>query len=370
MMSGCHTNSIVLVLLLGVSACSDVNIYRLDRQVKGAPYSINVGDPALELQAKANRYALTSYQDEWQRRDAGDNKKREPQRCLALSGGGIRAAAFSVGVMKGLHSIKNDAGVTLLDDIDIIGATSGGAYALMRYYLQQYGENPEPKDRVFDYSNEQKLVKQASFYSPSLYGASIVANTLMLPVNLLANGVFGLHWNTSPARRIYEGALNKTFFQGKDADFPELEKLIIQNHLPFLVITATARIDEDRFHHDAKLAKTIFEFTPLRYGSDALGFVPPRPKDPEDPVPDNSKDPTLAFSAPFPFSARSVVAIAGSAPDSTQVVAGAAQRVLSSGLNWDYGAYIPNYRTFPRKTWYHDILHYLPIPLYFLSKRS
>ncbi len=51
---------------------------------------------------------------------------------LALSGGGMRAASFSIGVLKALYDKRID-GKRLLDQIDVISSTSGGGYA--NYWL-------------------------------------------------------------------------------------------------------------------------------------------------------------------------------------------------------------------------------------------
>ena len=53
---------------------------------------------------------------------------------LALSGGGIRSASFSIGVMKALYEKG------LLNDIDVISSVSGGGYASY-WLLTNYGEN-------------------------------------------------------------------------------------------------------------------------------------------------------------------------------------------------------------------------------------
>jgi len=52
-------------------------------------------------------------------------KLEHPKVCLALSGGGLRSAAFSTGVMRGLAT-KNALG-----QIDIISAASGGSWSLL-----------------------------------------------------------------------------------------------------------------------------------------------------------------------------------------------------------------------------------------------
>ena len=67
---------------------------------------------------------------------------RRPELGLALSGGGTRAASFSIGVMKALQ----EEGI--LDRIDVISSVSGGSYASYWYFMQNYYLNrenlPEP----------------------------------------------------------------------------------------------------------------------------------------------------------------------------------------------------------------------------------
>jgi hypothetical protein len=54
---------------------------------------------------------------------------------LALSGGGLRSAAFSIGAMKALYDLG------LLDDIDVISSVSGGGYASYWLYSRYDGRN-------------------------------------------------------------------------------------------------------------------------------------------------------------------------------------------------------------------------------------
>jgi NTE family protein len=57
---------------------------------------------------------------------------------LAFSGGGKRSAAFAHGVLRGLRDIAVPAtGRTLLDEVDFIGAVSGGSFPAMHYALHR-----------------------------------------------------------------------------------------------------------------------------------------------------------------------------------------------------------------------------------------
>ncbi len=70
--------------------------------------------------------------------------------CVALSGGGVRAGALAFGTLRALAATPIDGGRRrLLDEVDIISATSGGAFAAA--YLGAFGQArffDEFRDRV------------------------------------------------------------------------------------------------------------------------------------------------------------------------------------------------------------------------------
>lgn len=72
--------------------------------------------------------------------------------CLAFSGGGARAAALAYGVLRGLDSISlppTDAMPTrsLLDEVDLISATSGGSFTALAYAV--WGKKALEEDGKF-----------------------------------------------------------------------------------------------------------------------------------------------------------------------------------------------------------------------------
>ncbi len=83
-----------------------------------------------------------------QARDTGQRSRSRPQNndphtlfALALSGGGMRAAAFSYGVLEELHRtsiVVNGQHRRLLDEVDLLTAVSGGSFTALAYAL--YGE--------------------------------------------------------------------------------------------------------------------------------------------------------------------------------------------------------------------------------------
>ncbi|MDK2126019.1 patatin-like phospholipase family protein [Parachitinimonas caeni] len=72
----------------------------------------------------------------------GPNLLREPSGGvgetaigLSFSGGGIRAAAFAHGALKGLNQLNTQGGKTLLDDVALITSVSGGSMTAAYYGL-------------------------------------------------------------------------------------------------------------------------------------------------------------------------------------------------------------------------------------------
>src|SRR2546423_5867886 len=57
---------------------------------------------------------------------------------LALSGGGERAASFSIGILKALYDNK------LLDNIDVISSVSGGGFASYWLFTNYYRNQSKP----------------------------------------------------------------------------------------------------------------------------------------------------------------------------------------------------------------------------------
>jgi hypothetical protein len=64
-----------------------------------------------------------------------DGEKSYPRVCLSFSGGGIRSAVYSIGVMKGLHALAGKDGAPFLHQIDIMSGASGGG---LGYHLSPF----------------------------------------------------------------------------------------------------------------------------------------------------------------------------------------------------------------------------------------
>lgn len=287
--------------------------------------------PPLEILATENSEALAWYREnEWQF-NRGD-KTQPPEQCLCLSGGGIRSAGFSIGVLRGLHEKE------ILEKIDIISGVSGGSYALSWYYLQQYGEDRKVREDSFSDTYLDKLISQSKMYTHPEIALSALGYAVSFPANIVLNRIFSLNADAAFLRGMYERALRRTFHDGKDPTFPEALELIHRNNLPYFIINTSAAIDYSPSHDGSKLANRVFEFTPLRFGSDGFGY-----------------------SNEFAVTMGRAVSISGAAVDFGSQVPGRLESALVSSLNVDLGYHIENYNN---KAAYENVKRL--IPFYFL----
>lgn len=316
----------MVILLLGLMGCA-VNINTSRRHVRGYPIRADSQAHRLKPAAVENSSAMEWYRkNEWQF-NKGD-KTQPPKQCLSLSGGGIRSAAFSIGVLKGLHEQGT------LDQIDIISGVSGGSFALSWYYLQQYRESNSIKDELFTDAYQDRLLSRSSFYTKPDIALSVLGNIILLPANILFNHVFSFNIDTTLSRGSYERAIKNTFHDDKDSSFVEMSDFIKNNGLPYFIINTSAAIDYSQSYHGSKLANRVFEFTPLRFGSDGFGY-----------------------SNKFPVTMGRAVSISGAAVDLASITPGRLESTLVSSLNIDLGYHIRNYN---KKAKLADLKRFIP----------
>ncbi len=87
-----------------------------------------------DRQADPERYFGHEYQQINARRQATDLSRRPDDLLgLAMSGGGIRSAAFQLGLLSGLHSTRYKDR-TMLAQVDYISSVSGGSWANGAYW--------------------------------------------------------------------------------------------------------------------------------------------------------------------------------------------------------------------------------------------
>jgi hypothetical protein len=263
-----------------------------------------------------------NYEEEW--RFNKDNKRAPPELCLAMSGGGIRSAAFNMGVLRALHEKK------ILDRIDVVSAVSGGSYTLSwlllePYYIKHYaqpGEDVEIRhvlNNMFDVKGrfQEYLAANARQFSAvdsvdyymmvglTTFWTTTIQNALRLVTQLGDER----HFNSSSERREYRESIQRTFQGLPDptsnfwlkirnklkpltaehiqqtaelldltivepaVSFLQLRQFVLQEKLPFFIFNTTVKPTEKSASASRVPLSTVFELTPLTLGSDSYGYT-------------------------------------------------------------------------------------------------
>lgn len=194
-----------------------------------------------------------------------------PQKCLALSGGGIRSAAFSIGILRGLERKG------ILHTVDVISAVSGGGYAVGWLYEALRQNSHLTLAGAFDDSELNRLVRRSTFIGEK--SSNIVASTLFLPLQILENGLASLNRKdpymatneSGPFGRIYANAIADTFLGGnKTTRLQDLIPTIRKHRLPFFLLNASIIPALSDSLEGTLLAPSV-ELSPLRLWSALLG---------------------------------------------------------------------------------------------------
>jgi predicted acylesterase/phospholipase RssA len=220
--------------------------------------------------------------------------------ALALSGGGIRSASFSLGVLQALADLR------IYDEVDYLSAVSGGGY--MAGWLQAHlGADPgalvydrlnyevtaDSADALLDGAGDHigQLRERAEFlnYSsseglPAYLGAWAWRYPLYLATDV------GLHWKSAPWQNrlhifdIYRQGIEETYFRGETRTPVPAAKAALAladinpagraDRTPYLILNG--RLANGPLLPSGEARADNFEFTRDFVGSDALGYVPTR----------------------------------------------------------------------------------------------
>ncbi|MEY3759558.1 MAG: hypothetical protein RIR39_1049 [Pseudomonadota bacterium] len=252
-----------------------------------------------------------------------------PKIGLSLSGGGTRAASFSIGVMKALDEIK------ILDHLDLISSVSGGSYANYWYFSQKFyqdnlfikktyptlskdifktwGDSDNNLDDPDKYRFQRTLEESSEIlgyaHKPSFtkdirvglqYGFETTFQALSIPMDWIFNGLFDWEINITPFYYFYKDGLDRTYgyvpldytlehfanattngLVKVDAEpilFGDM-KVFLENtsnteKLPYFVINTAARfgkaMDKDGKNKERTMESSLFEFTPWGCHSELL----------------------------------------------------------------------------------------------------
>ena len=261
--------------------------------------------------------AVPANADRWldaERKFISGDAGTRPTVCVSLSGGGIRSAAFSLGVLKALH----ERGI--LADVKIISAVSGGTYTLSWLVLQPYYAGSDPKGAtesvastltsMFDPAGpfEQYLQKQSRFVGNVEAGWSALSDATLMQFiirsSVLVLGVVDeVLANGTEARRFYREKIQEAFHAQprfgpsriettnllhlesaksglpsslwivQNVTFSDLRRFLskLDGKLPYPVFNLTLYVRADR-QFDGQLWPHTFELTPISMGGPAVGY--------------------------------------------------------------------------------------------------
>ena len=412
----------VIAAIILLAGCSSLRVGGdIEPHIEGiySPMHLDNDPHNLNLAYQNKKILDKYYGEERQYYPSNAANNIRPKTGLALSGGGMRSASFSIGVMTGLAKQKD-----VFDSIDIISAVSGGSYAASWYYLQQYymmqslckrkycgadNQCGKPYDDCLEQvcknhpsckacleqmpakllDPDDKFQKRLSEHG-DLTGTKrgllwSALNILTIPFNFLFNGIFDWQRNTAISRWFYQRRIEDTFhripenvcdgnetngmpgpdlltlgLQEKSVTFPDLSKFIQNRKLPGLIVNATVQLDDDPWHHGSKLSNSVFEFAPLRLGSSGVGFAGwQKAKSDKSNFDDECPKPEELESPPM--SLTRAISISGAAVDSS-VVPGAQKKMMAALFNQNLGHYLDNYNCPPsNREWFKHWFAFWPI---------
>lgn len=329
--------TIIFALLSGCASIDDKpDLGRTDGEI---PDPARYEERSATLRAAENCH-LRSYREQLHAHSNGTNGTctgkeitgYRPELGLSLSGGGMRSATFSIGVLAGLHKQG------ILNHIDIVSSVSGGSYANLWLTNQLYGaanypnqttsteelfrsyyvykavrdspdiepmlrsRNADQTSRRFQtyIENNSYLItnSQDSYYGEFIdktsYITEMTARTALwipsVPLNLIANGVFRWQVNLNPWESAYQQGIERTFgayptgwhsaSMDRQPSYNELAGAAKRGEIPFFIINTTAAYGgsfewlrtSDFAGFNSDLASVVYEFSPLAYGNTAFGY--------------------------------------------------------------------------------------------------
>lgn len=186
---------------------------------------------------------------------------------LALSGGGIRAALFSMGAMKGLY----EAG--LMDSVQVVSTVSGGGYMAYWMYTREYQRPSEGRFGRNTFEDDEFRVGMCDVeLASNFYSFREIFKTLVGPETLVEGYNYAL-------LRTFGHAVHDTLELERSGRLQDMEPQL-QIHqlaprmrdrtLPYFVINATVVNPLPR--HGWK--DGLYEMTPLFRGNEAYGYAP------------------------------------------------------------------------------------------------
>jgi predicted acylesterase/phospholipase RssA len=205
-----------------------------------------------------------------------------PRMCLALSGGGLRSAAVGIGILQGFASLGDHA----LHGFDIISGVSGGSYAASWPLAQIHAEKATALTIDDVVSDDRPYVETVETRSPNFADwASIWTAAFMYAwatPALVWQNILGGYPIVDLGGISYYVDINDTFHRPpKYRGIPRTPLsatagITESGAAPFVILGTTAipakLICSTKDDPGKKLSEHAFEVTPLRLGSDEIGY--------------------------------------------------------------------------------------------------
>ncbi|MBT5305647.1 MAG: hypothetical protein HN862_14245 [Candidatus Scalindua sp.] len=243
----------MFVLLVTLASCGTPYLAPPQKGIRGYSGSNN---SYINLVAEKNRELLDEYQSEKSmypnnvKNGQPDNEKDyQPVWGLALSGGGLRSAAFCIGAMKALYDKD------YLGKLDIISSVSGGGYA--SYWLLTRNRMSPPKTGFFG-----ETAFGDKFFIENLYHLKSKGNFVKLHTMLLS-----LIKSDNAAFSSYEKAIIDHFGNNISEDTKLNDTKLMDNKAPYFILNTTLKA-----HPHSDTLSTAIEFTPRHMGNPEIGF--------------------------------------------------------------------------------------------------
>ena len=177
---------------------------------------------------------------------------------IALSGGGIRSAAFQIGVLKQLYDQPSSiTGRVSFDDFKIISAVSGGGYASHLIYTNYYFKNERKSKFGFETFDD-------SVFAESLCNIYTKGNFVVYPKWLISGKSLPDYYEQQ-IRRTFSP--DKVSLENRDLLLSNITLDVATHTVPYPIYNFTV--------NGSELWKArLFEVTPIQQGNEFMGYSP------------------------------------------------------------------------------------------------
>lgn len=184
----------------------------------------------------------------------------QPEWGLALSGGGLRSAMFSLGVVKGLWDVG------LFQRLDMISSVSGGGYTATWLYDRHAGGGDGDGDGTRPFASG--LLQDSRFPGHICH---FMAQSRFVPYGMAIASISPALSRSSA--RLYERRLAAVFGSASGRTMADLRRNLAPGRVPFLIQNASVE-DRTRPWH-----RRLVEFTPLAWGNAQVRYPWPENHD-------------------------------------------------------------------------------------------